>query len=196
LNLRPPRPERGGALLAPRIISNFCYVRGSLFSFVHRISVAVSVAVEAGRHAFHVVGMVMRINVFKHLHGDAAEPQNLVNVDTLDGEPSDCRVPEGVNDDISAQPCGLDVCGQCLVDRADRRAVKLDQVLLAQASPTPQVRQESRRQEYMGLAFFAVRSCSNVDGNGEPTKLKRARCSLTQLGRCDFNKPTKYRFSE
>jgi hypothetical protein len=45
-----------------------------LFSFVHGISVAVSVAVEAGRHALHVVGVVMCIDVFKHFHGDAAEP--------------------------------------------------------------------------------------------------------------------------
>ena len=45
LNLRPPRPERGDSSPAPCNLGNFCDVRATFVSFVHGVSVPVSVPV-------------------------------------------------------------------------------------------------------------------------------------------------------
>ena len=100
----------------------------------------------------------MRIDVFKHFHGDAAEPQDLVNVDALNGEPSDRRVPEGVKSRPRLRGLRHQRLRRTLCRSSRWRAVKLDQAFLAHAPPAPQVREEPRRHENVRLAFLAALS--------------------------------------
>jgi hypothetical protein len=118
--------------------------------------VPVPVPVKAFVNAAHEIGMVVRVDFLEHFHGGAGVAANLIRIDALDSEPGDSRMPRRVRHDVRTEAGRGDVGSICFVDRADRRTVELDKIILAITIPSAQVREQSRRNGYGRLALLGV----------------------------------------